>query len=87
MVSVLVSVADALPLKPLLHSQFGLEARVGIEPTMQLLQSRALPLGYPATGTIKLNLFRNRIKLTFKLNYCFNWKILIRCAVSKVPSN
>ena len=25
-----------------------LEARVGIEPTMQLLQSRALPLGYPA---------------------------------------
>jgi hypothetical protein len=30
MVSVLVSVADALPLKPLLHSQFGLEARVGI---------------------------------------------------------
>jgi hypothetical protein len=31
MVSVLVSVADALPLKPLLHPQFGLEARVGIE--------------------------------------------------------
>ena len=30
LVSVLVSVADALPLKPLLHSQFGLEARVGI---------------------------------------------------------
>jgi len=26
----LVSVADALPLKPLLHSQLGLEARVGI---------------------------------------------------------
>ena len=26
----------------------GLEARVGIEPTMQLLQSRALPLGDPA---------------------------------------
>ena len=25
-----------------------LEARVGIEPTMQLLQSRALPLGDPA---------------------------------------
>jgi hypothetical protein len=33
MVSVLVSVADALPLKPLLHPQFGLEARVGIELT------------------------------------------------------
>jgi hypothetical protein len=31
MVSVLVSVADPEPLKPLLHSQFGLEARVGIE--------------------------------------------------------
>ena len=32
LVSVLVSVADSLPLKPLLHSQFGLEARVGIGP-------------------------------------------------------
>jgi hypothetical protein len=31
LVSVLVSVADPEPLKPLLHSQFGLEARVGIE--------------------------------------------------------
>jgi hypothetical protein len=30
LVSVLVSVADPEPLKPLLHSQFGLEARVGI---------------------------------------------------------
>ena len=27
-----------------------MEARVGIEPTMQLLQSRALPLGYPAAS-------------------------------------
>ena len=41
------------------------EARVGIEPTMQLLQSRALPLGYPATGTQKLSLFAARIKLCF----------------------
>jgi hypothetical protein len=65
LVSVLVSVADALPLKPLLHSQFGLEARVGIEPTMQLLQSRALPLGYPATGMLKLIFFCARIKLSF----------------------
>ena len=32
----------------LLLQQLNLEARVGIEPTMQLLQSRALPLGYPA---------------------------------------
>ena len=31
MVSVLVSVADSHALKPLLHLQFGLEARVGIE--------------------------------------------------------
>jgi len=31
-----------------LEELIGLEARVGIEPTMQLLQSRALPLGYPA---------------------------------------
>ena len=36
-----------------LHTQLELEARVGIEPTMQLLQSRALPLGYPATGEDK----------------------------------
>ncbi len=53
MVSVLVSFWTPAPLKPLLHTQYGLEARVGIEPTMQLLQSRALPLGYPATGTMK----------------------------------
>ena len=32
-VSVLVSVADSLAPKPLLHTQLGLEARVGIEPT------------------------------------------------------
>ena len=31
MVSVLVSVWTPGPLKPLLHSQFGLEARVGID--------------------------------------------------------
>ncbi len=31
-----------------------MEARVGIEPTMQLLQSRALPLGYPAPFRLKL---------------------------------
>ena len=29
--SVLVSVLDTLPLKPLLHKQLGMEARVGIE--------------------------------------------------------
>ena len=33
---------------PLPPMRLELEARVGIEPTMQLLQSRALPLGYPA---------------------------------------
>ena len=49
LVSVLVSVADSPASKPPLHTQLELEARVGIEPTMQLLQSRALPLGYPAT--------------------------------------
>ena len=31
-----------------------MEARVGIEPTMQLLQSRALPLGYPAAVTTEM---------------------------------
>ena len=35
---------------PLQKSNLELEARVGIEPTMQLLQSRALPLGYPAAS-------------------------------------
>jgi hypothetical protein len=65
MVSVLVSVADPGPPKPMLHTQLELEARVGIEPTMQLLQSRALPLGYPATGTMKLILFRTRSKFSF----------------------
>jgi hypothetical protein len=58
MVSVLVSVADALPTKPLLHKQLGLEARVGIEPTMRLLQSPALPLGYPALGSEKCIFFQ-----------------------------
>ena len=54
--------------KPLLPQQ-NLEARVGIEPTMQLLQSRALPLGYPATGTMRLILFRTRIKFSFATNH------------------
>jgi hypothetical protein len=35
LVSVLVSVADSLAPKPLLHTQLGLEARVGIEPTLR----------------------------------------------------
>jgi hypothetical protein len=35
LVSVLVSVADSLPPKPLLHTQLGLEARVGIEHQLQ----------------------------------------------------
>jgi hypothetical protein len=42
---------------------------------MQLLQSRALPLGYPATGTGKLILFLGGIKLSFarhlKFRGCF----------------
>lgn len=36
------------PLNPRVPWENELEARVGIEPTMQLLQSRALPLGDPA---------------------------------------
>jgi hypothetical protein len=60
-----MSVADARISISLLHTQLELEARVGIEPTMQLLQSRALPLGYPATGTMKLILFRIRSKFSF----------------------
>ena len=46
--SVLVSVGTTRPRNQLILSQLNMEARVGIEPTMQLLQSRALPLGYPA---------------------------------------
>ena len=38
------------PQKTLLNKGYLLEAEVGIEPTMQLLQSRALPLGYPAAS-------------------------------------
>ena len=49
-VSVLVSVGTPWTPDSLLNTQLGLEARVGIEPTMQLLQSRALPLGYPAAS-------------------------------------
>ena len=37
LVSVLVSVADSLAPKPLLHTQLGMEARVGIEPTHKAL--------------------------------------------------
>ena len=48
MVSVLVSVADSYATKPLPLKRFRMEAEVGIEPTMRLLQSPALPLGYPA---------------------------------------
>ena len=47
MVSVLVSVADSLALKPLLHTQFGLEARVGIEPR-KLYRSEPNTLCYRA---------------------------------------
>jgi hypothetical protein len=50
LVSVPVSVwTHSLP-SSLLLKQLDLEARVGIEPTMRLLQSPALPLGYPAMG-------------------------------------
>jgi hypothetical protein len=49
LVSVSVSVLDPPTPNSLLRTQLELEARVGIEPTnTQLLQSRALPLGYPA---------------------------------------
>jgi hypothetical protein len=48
LVSVSVSVLDPPTPNSLLHTQLELEAEVGIEPTIQLLQSRALPLGDPA---------------------------------------
>ncbi|SVA99034.1 uncharacterized protein METZ01_LOCUS151888, partial [marine metagenome] len=39
-----------------------MDARVGIEPTMQLLQSRALPLGYPALlAKDVLAVYRNNV--------------------------
>jgi hypothetical protein len=44
-VSVLVSVADPEPPKPLLHLQFGLEARVGIEQVSQLSKIPPKPFG------------------------------------------
>jgi hypothetical protein len=67
----------------MLLKQLELEARVGIEPTMQLLQSRALPLGYPATGTTKLILFHALIKLSFVADNFANRRNSIR-ARSKV---
>ena len=50
------------------NNKLEMEARVGIEPTMQLLQSRALPLGYPA--------IRRPVKICFlpinsRLNFNF----------------
>ena len=41
LVSVLVSVADSLAPKPLLHTQLGMEGRVGIEPTPKFQGRRA----------------------------------------------
>jgi hypothetical protein len=38
-----VSVADSLAPKPLLHTQLGMEARVGIEPTLRLLRLNSNP--------------------------------------------
>ncbi len=64
MVSVLVSVADALPLKPLLHPQFGLEARVGIEPTNEAFAEPCLTTWLPRhRQQRKLNHFGQRAKL------------------------
>jgi hypothetical protein len=63
-----------------------MEARIGIEPMMQLLQSRALPLGYPATGTLKLNLFCAQIKFSFAANNFANRQNPVHAAVSKVPA-
>ena len=40
-----------------------MEARVGIEPTMELLQSPALPLGYPASEERRL--YRRKGKSQF----------------------
>jgi hypothetical protein len=82
MVSVLVSVADPYILTPLLHTQLGLEARVGIEPTMQLLQSRALPLGYPATGNSQAKFLFLPVQVQSPFNQC----IPTYAAASKVPS-
>ena len=65
LVSALVSVRTSFLPKPLPHTRLAMEARIGIEPMMQLLQSRALPLGYPATGNRRLILFRLGIKLCF----------------------
>src|SRR5487761_2369145 len=68
LVSVMVSVGTSFLPKPLLHTQLAMEARIGIEPMMQLLQSRAFPLGSPATGTGRLILFGFGIKLSFAVD-------------------
>ena len=47
MVSVLVSVADSLPPKPMLQTQLELEARVGIEPTHKAFAEPCLTTWLP----------------------------------------
>src|SRR5664280_113873 len=66
----------------LFNSNALLEARVGIEPTMQLLQSRALPLGYPATGNSQAKF----LFLPVQVQSPFNQRIPTCAAVSKAPS-
>ena len=56
LVSVLVSVSCPKPPNSELHLQLNLEARGGIEPPIELLQSSALPLGYRAENKTGRNL-------------------------------
>ncbi len=42
-----------------------MEARVGIEPTMELLQSPALPLGYPASEERRLYRRKGKSQLCY----------------------
>src|ERR1035437_4187747 len=82
MVSVLVSVADPASPMSLLQRQLRLEAEVGIAPPMQLCQSRALPLGYPATGNSQAKFLFLPVQVQSPFNQC----IPTCAAASKVPS-
>jgi len=71
LVSVLVSVADPEPLKPLLHSQFGLEARVGIGRFMPYFQRKKYDISPINASTFALLLTFPNEPITYPLTEGF----------------
>jgi len=63
MVSVLVSVAPSAPLKPLLHSQLGMEAGVGIEHQFVFFSNHHNSQQHKPLRSF-LNVFNTRIRVS-----------------------